>query len=212
MFVLNTCQRDAYRYRGVILCFFACIIIFCATHLTHKRNAPFFQYDHFEDGDIVFVHGKTWRSSFVRFLGRTEGVEGYSHVGIVKIVDYAPQILHATPESKIVTMDSPGVFLSSSEIERADVYRVSDKNLAMKAGAKAWEWYLQKIRFDARFDLFEESAVYCTEFVWRAYTHAGLELIDFDSNVLHDSGIYGKVLLPETLSRSVHLTRVMTMK
>ena len=161
----------------------------------------------FQNGDLVFILGKTWRSSVVRFFD----TEDYSHVGIIRFVYGVPKVIHAEPNTSIVRIESVEDFLSPSNARRAGVYRLrSDRfaKIAEAASLEALGYFERRVPFDHRFDILCNNKLYCTELVWLAYKHAGIDLGEGEADFLHDSALFGKVLLPGRLSRSAHLIKI----
>ena len=159
----------------------------------------------FQNGDLVFIRGRTWRSWIVRFFDITDD---YSHVGIVRFVDGVPKIIHAAPETETVQFESAEEFLSTSKADKAGVYRLKNNRYAEAASMEALGYFERGVSFDHRFDTLHSEALYCTELVWLAYKHAGIDLGKGEADFLYDSTPYGKVLLPGRLSKSEHLVKI----
>ncbi|MDR1977296.1 MAG: hypothetical protein LBQ42_01025 [Synergistaceae bacterium] len=169
-----------------------------------KREGPVGSFD-FRNGDVLFIRGRTWRSLLVRFV---ETADDFSHVGILRIVDGIPYVVHATPEAEVVRLERVEDFLSPANADRASLYRLNNaQRLAEEASWEAWNYFKRGVSFDHRFNISDEDKLYCTELVWRVFKKAGVDLGEGDENFLYDSGVYGKVLLPQGLSRC--LSRVL---
>jgi hypothetical protein len=163
----------------------------------------------FQDGDLVFIRGKTWRSWLVRFM---EVSGDFSHVGIVRIVNGLPHVIHATPDAEVVQLERVEDFLSPAKADRAGVYRLNEnRHLAEAASREAWNTFEQKTPFDHRFDILNEDKLYCTELVWLVFKRAGVDLGKGNANFLYESKLYGKVLLPSQLTRSNVLVEMVGM-
>lgn len=175
-----------------------------------NREHPFSTYfqesftipaDRFRNGDIVFVGGKTWRSKIVNLL--EDGTDVFSHTGIVRTIDGVPFIVHASPDAEQVQMESTAAFLSPEKVDRASVYRVKgNPGAAEKASRKALEYYEARVPFDTAFDDGDRGRLYCTELIWRAYAYAGVDLADGLWYSLYNPVLTGRLLLPNSLSRS----------
>ncbi|MDR2175041.1 MAG: hypothetical protein LBO82_03780 [Synergistaceae bacterium] len=161
----------------------------------------------FQNGDLVFIRGKTWRSFFVTFA--EVKANDFSHVGIIRIADGTPYVIHAAPERETVKIESIDIFLSPANADHVGLYRLANRpHLAERAAGEAWRYFKEKVPFDHQFDISDEKKLYCTELVWLAYKHVGVNLDEMDGNFLRDVPIYGKVLLPTRLSESRLLTRI----
>jgi hypothetical protein len=127
-------------------------------------------------GDIVFVEGKSLRSSVVRFL--EFGHSDYSHVGLIVFDHDMPFVIHADPLRGRVVKEKWDLLLSPDRICEAAVFRVrgvSDAAIS-RACAIAEDDYFQAIPFNSDFDLATPNKLYCTELIWRAYLAAGIDL------------------------------------
>ncbi|MDR3322491.1 MAG: hypothetical protein LBS93_08580 [Synergistaceae bacterium] len=158
------------------------------------------------NGDVVFVEGRTWRSSLVRLarLVHPRGgwdSSGFSHVGIVRMFCGLPCVIHASPEDGIVKLESAEDFLATARIGGSGVYRLrAGGGAAEAASSAAWEYFARGCAFDRRFDMSTEDEIYCTELIWLAYRRAGVDLAK--GIAFYDSSLYGRVMLPADLSRS----------
>jgi len=185
----------------------------------HERGAlplpapePFaFSPERFEDGDIILVNGKSWRSKALLFFFRRP--DDFSHSGIVRWSGGIPWVIHASPESERVEMEILEEFLSPFEIEKAEVYRLKgNKRAAERASRAAWGFFLEGRPFDGLFDKQDEKAVYCTELVWKACEKAGVDLFGGErSSFFSPIPFYGNVLFPSAFIRSPLLEKVMTL-
>ncbi len=161
----------------------------------------------FRTGDIVFVRGRSWRSHVVRLLDRDNG--DFSHVGLVRVEQGAPYVIHATPtpsegsKAGSVRREELSDFLSSDRIAQAGLFRLRQDpgGVAEAAASVAHAFATRGAPFDHKFDLSMAEALYCTELVWRAYRQVGVELVD--------TGPDGKtILLPSALRESVYLEEI----
>jgi len=174
---------------------------------------PFeFSPEKFENGDVIFVNGKSWRSKAVTFFFRHPA--GFSHSGVVRIKQGVPFVIHASPERESVEMEPLEDFLSPMEIDRAAVYRLKGgKGNAERASRTAWNYYIEKRPFDTLFDTNNEDEIYCTELIWKAYISAGIDLLGKErDSFLTPVPFYGNVLLPSGLSNSPLLEKVLTLE
>lgn len=185
----------------------------------HEREAlplpppePFkFTPERFENGDIILVNGKSWRSKALLFFFSRP--DDFSHSGMVRWSGGLPWVIHASPESERVEMEPLQEFLSPFEIEKAEVYRLKGNTMAAeRAGRAAWGYFLEGRPFDDLFDNRDEKAMYCTELIWKACETAGVDLFGGKrSSYFSPVPFYGNVLFPSALIRSPLLEKVMTL-
>lgn len=137
----------------------------------------------FHNGDLVLRRGKSLVSQMV--LLRDKHSE-YSHVGVVVIKNGQPFVVHATPgeaekdQPEYVKMETIQEFLDVEKSADFAVYSLTKQNseIGTKVARKALDYYDQHIEFDSKFDLKDDSKLYCTELVWLAYKAAGINLIE----------------------------------
>jgi len=159
-------------------------------------------------GDIIFLQGRTMRSSVVRLFERSDG--DYSHVGIVVIERGQAFIIHANPgddsRTDRVIKEAWYAVVSPHRIADAAIFRLAHAPTARMAGivvaGVAQQFEKEALPFDHDFDLMTPQKLYCTELVWGAYMAAGIDL---------RGGSFGsdrKYLLPSDLLRSGVLMQV----
>lgn len=189
------------------------LILLCITLLIVPKNrfqSPVKAVNSFafEDGDLLFIKGTTWRSYFVSLFDNSNN--SYSHVGLVRNVNGIPHVIHASPGNYgtgnrgSVLMESLVEFLNDDQISAAALYRIfppTDKgNVSDSAAFHAMDYVIRGIPFDHEFDLKTDDRVYCTELIIRSYQKAGLELLnEIDKE---------DVILPTRISRSDYLMEV----
>ncbi|MDR0616433.1 MAG: hypothetical protein LBG29_06445 [Synergistaceae bacterium] len=150
---------------------------------------------------MIFIRARTWRSLVMR------AADGdFSHAGIVRLVNGLPCVIHAEPASKAVKMAPAADFFSGAD--RAAAYRPRGCRTAEAASREAMGYFERQTPFDSQFDISDGGRLYCTELVWRAYKHAGLDLGGGSADFLSAVPLYGKVLLPSRLSESACLEKV----
>ena len=145
-----------------------------------------------QDGDLIFRRGRSLTSQAVLLADQESH---FSHVGIVvKANTQQAMVVHAVPptdkESGGVKADSIEDFLSERNAASWRVFRLTKNDghqLSSAAAKYAIDAGKKKIDFDSAFDLIDDSKLYCTELVWRAYMAAGLDIV---------GGKFDKVQLP----------------
>lgn len=162
-----------------------------------------------QSGDIIFRRGRDAVSGMVL---AADGRTSFSHVGIVITKAEAVWVIHASPAEGDETdgrvkVEPIEVFASTERASEIGIYRVrkiADTTIARVI--KEARSYVGR-PFDVKFDISDESQLYCTELVWRAYQVAGVELVKkFDHVALPLTT--GSVIFPSSIADSSKLYRV----
>lgn len=160
----------------------------------------------FHSGDLVLRRGKSLVSQLV--LLRDKKSE-YSHIGVVIIKDEQPYVIHAVPgeaeknEPEYVKMETMKEFLDVEKSADFAVYALKEdfRSYGQKVSDKAMTYVRNHIEFDSEFNIEDETKLYCTELIWRAYNYAGLNLTDSIDRI--NSPVYkGDFIYPSTLFSS----------
>ena len=167
----------------------------------------------FKSGDLIFRRGRSTESMAVLMIDRRTR---FSHVGIIRERDGILFVVHALPgksndERPPLTVEPVRDFLDDEYATEAALYRLTgayQHDYAAQAAEVAFTFVQAGVTFDEDFDLASEDKMYCTEFVWRAYHKAGLDLVDgkFEQRVLPKGK--SPYLLPGTLIESPYLKAV----
>lgn len=143
----------------------ACLAFAALPGIHAKESQPF----DLREGDIVF-------SSSAR--GQGEAViaatgSPYTHCGIVFEKDGQLMVLEAVQPVGVTTLKD---FIAHSRLEIFTARRLKF-TIAPEARQKAREWALAQIGrdYDAQF-AWDDGKLYCSEFVWKIYQRAGVEL------------------------------------
>lgn len=135
----------------------------------------------FRSGDLIFRQGNGVLSQAVRSRDRASE---FSHVGIVKVIENQPYVIHASigepvGTNAVVKMETLADYLQDST-SVVGLYRLKTENAALAVGAAdlAYQYSLEQIPFDSQFSLKSEDKFYCTELVWKVYLKRGLDLVD----------------------------------
>lgn len=131
-------------------------------------------------GDLLFRRGTGFFSQYFMNVGSRPS--SYSHVGLVANHHGKLVVLHAEASELtgrgLVKSEPLEIFLSNENALAAAVYRVAaTKDQRQKAVGYALGAYNRKVPFDTVFDIDDQSRLYCTELVWRAYQVTGLNLV-----------------------------------
>lgn len=125
-----------------------------------------------QTGDVVLRHGNgLWSDLFARLNSRDTR---FSHAGVVVYDGYAWYVVHAEADNfgrnGVVRMDEWTAFVKSAQ--QVALLRVSDPDTAARTAEAALVMHRDALPFDFSFDLTRLDAVYCSELVWRALSHA----------------------------------------
>lgn len=132
--------------------------------------------DSIRNGDLVFRLGRSVESRLVKESGNHNE---FSHVGIMVWIDDTLKVIHAVPQENNDTIVCELVekFLSQKRAQQVGFFKVkcvdSVANIAADYGIRK---YYEHCMFDHDYDLDDDSKMYCTEFVWRAYKEVGIDI------------------------------------
>jgi len=126
-------------------------------------------------GDLIFRHSRGTISNVLVQFSRSDA--RYSHSGIVSIEGDRTFVYHALggeasrlPGIRRETLES---FCNPSAVHAFGVYRTDlDRQQVFKELSLAKAAWQQKIPFDMQYDISSDSALYCTEFVYKVLTQA----------------------------------------
>jgi hypothetical protein len=143
----------------------ACLILSFCLRLQARETAPYL----LQEGDIVF-------SGSVRGQGEAiiaATASPYTHCGIVFKKDGRLMVLEAVQPVGVTTLED---FMSHGRPESFTARRMKT-TVVPAAYQKARAWAIAQIGrdYDARFR-WDDRNLYCSEFVWKIYQHAGVEL------------------------------------
>lgn len=154
-----------------------------------------------QDGDIIFRRGT---DAVSRAILAGDTGSNYSHVGLIVMRHNHAFVLHASPaetagEGDKVKIEPLSLFISSSRSLAVSLLRLKDSSKVR--GKLAVDYAQSRIGapFDFSFNSNDDSGLYCTELVWRAYLATGVHIVDatrlisvplLASNVVPPSAIY----------------------
>ena len=161
-------------------------------------------------GDIIVAGGVSLQSRVV--LAMTDN-NRYSHVGIIQVTPNGLFVIHAAPTGagdggvgdKVARIPL-SLFLAERGYVAVQVMRLKAQSaeamqLAQDACDYAYACVEQAVPFDGNFDLAEQDTMYCSELVYLAYQHAGLDwpdtIIRSVSTLIKD----GPVILPDAFTQ-----------
>lgn len=127
-------------------------------------------------GDLIFREGPSPESHAVKLASGAQ----YSHVGLLcrDTLSQMWTVVHAVPdedEPELVKQEPLALFLRSDRAVSACTIRISCPDSVADAAAC---YALGKVGtpFDTDYSLADTTRLYCTELVWQAYRHQGLDI------------------------------------
>lgn len=137
----------------------------------------------FREGDLIFRCGYGAESRFVTVASRSV----YSHIGLIHYDEASGEwmAVHAVPgeapagEREVLKTEPLRDFFASERAEKGAWARVDcPDSVAAAAAAYALDKVAQRVEFDNDYALDDTTNFYCTELVWQAYLHQGIDLGD----------------------------------
>ncbi|MBD3343692.1 MAG: hypothetical protein GF401_01365 [Chitinivibrionales bacterium] len=166
-----------------------------------------------KQGDIIFLEGRTLRGTAVRVL--EPGGNPLSHLGIIVLSEKGCDIVHADPTHQRdgkakVTREPLSSLLRRQKIGRYSLYRPSDTHRASRAAQWAQYQVNTHTPFDNAFDLESDTALYCTELVWKAYLNAGVDISGGKRDTIPTPLGTLQVLFPIRIMKSTKLKHILS--
>lgn len=168
-------MRSCYLYMMLLL-------MLCGCDASRERVVLTGTED-FREGDLVLRCGWGVESQAVTESSRSV----YSHVGILHYDSVACQwrVLHAVPdeaergEPEYLKCEALTDFYAPERAKCGAWMRVGcPDSMAMAAASYALRKVNEKVLFDNDYLLSDTTRLYCTELVWQAYLHQGLDISD----------------------------------
>ncbi len=156
------------------------------------------------NGNLIFREGPSFNSKVVKSMSDSQ----FSHVGMIYRSKGEWRVVHAVPdeseshETDYVKCEPIESFLDPTKAKSAKLMRVrcTDQQ-AINAVRYAITKANNKTLFDNDYDLNDTTRLYCTELVWQAYKHQGIDLVPKINNI----SVFGKkkeVIFPIDLLKS----------
>jgi hypothetical protein len=166
----------------------------------------------FQNGDIVLRKGNSIESETVSLLDNNGR---YSHIGIVKIENDTPFVIHIVPDSIETNVDyclkqEINTFYSVENARYGSVLRLQEQNtqLSDSAAQRALKFYQDKVSFDEKYNLGTDQKMYCTELVWKAYRINQFDIIKGKISVSPIPLFRNKIILPSAFLNSGYLKEI----
>ena len=155
--------------------------LFMAGCIDNHETVVLTGQEDFREGDLVLRCGYGAESRVVTEASRSI----YSHIGILHRDAATRQwmVVHAVPgeaeqgQPEWLKAEPVAEFYAYERAVRGAWMRVDcADSVARQAAAYAMEKVAQKVEFDNDYLLADTSRLYCTELVWQAYRHQGIDL------------------------------------
>jgi hypothetical protein len=125
-------------------------------------------------GDIVFRLGHGYISETLKNLSQED--KRYSHAGIISMENGMPYVYHlmgSESDNATLRRDMLTDFCLPSAAQCYALYHVNKANLDRSSVDSLNKYFLSHaLPFDKRFDIETDSAMYCTEYVYKILNHA----------------------------------------
>ena len=137
----------------------------------------------FREGDLMLRCGYGAESRVVTEASRSV----YSHIGILHRDSLAGEwmVIHAVPgeaeqgETEYVKCELLATFYAPDRAVSGAWARVDcPDSIASAASHYAWQKAKEQVEFDNDYQLSDTTLLYCTELIWLAYLHQGIDLSD----------------------------------
>lgn len=162
------------KYLSVVLFFFC--LLGCSTSYRDDVCEFVIPKDSIRSGDLVFRLGRSVESRFVKSTGEQCG---FSHVGIMVWFGDTLKVVHAVPKehNDSIVCEVIEKFLSQERAQQAGFFKVKCiDSIANSAAEYGIGKFNEGCMFDHDYELNDDAKMYCTEFVWRAYKEAGVDI------------------------------------
>src|SRR5258706_401260 len=141
-----------------------------------------------QSGDVVFRLGHGFISESMRKFSLKD--PRYSHAGIISVENGKPMVYHllgGESSASVIQKELLQNFCSRYKAASFAVYRSSLTDAQKKTVDSLNRFYFRiKLPYDSQFDLTTDSAMYCTEYVYKVLSKAGGKNILISSSILSE--------------------------
>ena len=132
-----------------------------------------------QPGDVVLRSGLGADSRIFAELNTKD--KSYTHCGIVLMEGGRPMVYHCiggeeNPDQRMRREDAKTFFSAESNSSMAIVRYAGSPSLR-RLQQVVYDFYLARPKFDLKFDLASDDALYCSEFVYKSFLRAGADYI-----------------------------------
>lgn len=163
-------------------CSMLSLLLFCACS-EHRTSVVLTDGECFREGDLVLRCGYGAESQVVTEASQS----AYSHIGILHRDSLTGgwMVIHAVPgeaekdEPEYVKCEPLSRFYAADRAMCGAWMRVDcPDSIASAASRYAWQKAEARVEFDNDYQISDTTLLYCTELVWQAYLHQGIDLSD----------------------------------
>lgn len=158
------------------------IFALVTNHTAEKRKTPrtsdelskIISADKIRSGDVVFRLGHGYISETLKNISQKD--QRYSHAGIISVDKGMPYVYHLIgSESDVTTLSREALadFCKPASAQSYALYHIlSDDSQYHTVDSLNHYYYHCALPFDRRFDMDTDSAMYCTEYVYKILSSA----------------------------------------
>lgn len=166
------------RIENYILCIIIILLLGCREH---GSGVVVTGQEDFREGDLVVRCGFGMESKIVTKMSGSK----YSHIGILHYDEERGEwtVVHAVPgearkgEKELVKVEPLTVYFTKDRAECGAWMRIAcEDSIAARAAEYALTKAKEQVEFDDDYMLSDTSRMYCTELVWQAYLHQGVDI------------------------------------
>ncbi|MBO4673373.1 MAG: hypothetical protein J5616_03390 [Bacteroidaceae bacterium] len=159
------------------------LMLVCFACGEHRTSVVLADDEGFREGDLVLRCGYGAESQVVTEASQS----AYSHIGILHHDSLADEwmVIHAVPgeaergEPEYVKCEPLAHFYAADRAVSGAWMRVNcADSIAGAASRYAWSKAKAQVEFDNDYQLSDTTQLYCTELIWQAYLHQGIDLSD----------------------------------
>lgn len=209
--------HSPYKIRVVYVIIFFFIAIFFTQdyefgnkYLFAKNSSLPINQENLKSCDIIFRRGLSLVSNLVL---SADSHSPFSHIGIIIKEKKNITVVHVVPDESetgidIIKKDELNEFLRSDRASAYAVYRYKSEIDFSKLESYIKSQLKREILFDGEFDLSSSDKLYCTEFVYKSFLEAGIDLIDNKFDTLLIPIGKNPFILPGRILTSSYLTKI----
>lgn len=170
-----------------ILAAVGCMVLLSSVHFPSESYSCIpeptvinIKLENLADGDVILRNGTGIISEF--FASCSFEDRSFSHAGILLSTDSGWVVFHALGGESAgdggIRVDKLSGFCSRKETDTVNIFRLTDEvDVRSRIRSYCIRKADQGVKFDRGFSLKDTSAMYCTEFIYRAFKSAGSGLI-----------------------------------
>jgi len=179
-------------------------------YLFAKNSSLPINQENLKSCDIIFRRGLSLVSNLVL---SADSHSPFSHIGIIITEKDNFKVVHVVPDESEngidkIKPDNLKEFLRGDRASAYAVYRYKGEIDFSKLESYINSQLKREILFDGEFDLSSSDKLYCTEFVYKSFLEAGIDLIDNKFDTLLIPIGKNPFILPGRILTSSKLTKI----